>query len=262
VPADDDVAVKAAIISRALAMRYFGGADPIGQQLLVNDNNVGPRPVTVVGVVENMRHVNLDGPATFDIYIPIAQIHRDGLGFVTGSQFWTVRVTSGATDYPRTFARVLSGIDRDVAVSRVQPMRAYVDDSLSPRRFSVFALLGFAMVALVLATIGVYGVVAYSVEQRRREIGLRLALGATSIDVTRSFIEPALGLAIIGVTIGVVGALLTRQVVAGLLFGVTPTEPIILGAVAMSLMVTSAIAAAIPARRAATIDPAIALAGD
>jgi putative ABC transport system permease protein len=262
VAADNDVAPKVAVISRALAERYFDGADPLGQQLLIDDNNDGPRSVTVVGIVDNMRHVNLDGPAPFDIYIPIAQIHRDGLGFVTGSQFWAVRVASGATDYPRTFARSLGAIDRDVAVAAVQPMRAYVDDSLSSRKFSVLALLGFALVALVLATIGVYGVVAYSVEQRRREIGLRLALGATSTDVTRSFIEPALGLAIIGVAIGIVGALLTRQVVAGLLFGVTPTEPTILGFVAMTLMVTSAIAAAIPARRAATIDPAIALAGD
>jgi putative ABC transport system permease protein len=262
VPADNDVAVKAAMISRALAERYFRGADPLGQQLLIDDNNEGPRPVTVVGIVDNMRHVNLDGPAPFDIYIPIAQLHRDGLGFVTGSQFWAVRVASGATDYPRTFARTLGVIDKDVAVAAVQPMRAYVDDSLSSRKFSVLALLGFALVALVLATIGVYGVVAYSVEQRRREIGLRLALGATPTDVTRSFIEPALGLAVIGVAIGVVGALLTRQIVAGLLFGVTSTEPTILGFVAVTLMVTSAIAAAIPARRAAAIDPAIALAGD
>jgi ABC-type antimicrobial peptide transport system permease subunit len=138
-------------------------------------------------------------------------------------------------------------------------MRSYIDNHLSPRRFSVLALAGFALAALVLATIGVYGVVAYSVQQRRREIGLRLALGATSSDVTRSFIRPALGLAIVGAVLGVAGALLTRRLVAGLLFGVTPTEPAILGLVAASLLVTSAIGAAIPARRAAAIDPAIAL---
>ncbi len=257
--ADNETAVKAAIVSRALAERYFGEADPLGQQLLINDNNQGPRPVSVVGVVENMRHVNLDGAPQLDIYIPLAQVHRDGLGFVTGSQFWTVRVAAGGADYSRTFARTLEALDRDIALSQVQPMRSYIDDNLSSRRFSVLALLGFALVAFVLATIGVYGVVAYSVKQRRREIGLRLALGATWLDVTRSLVEPALGLAAIGAAIGVVGALLTRQVVAGLLFGVTPTEPMILVLAALSLIMTSAIAAAIPARRAATIDPAIAM---
>ncbi|MGH7462051.1 MAG: ABC transporter permease, partial [Longimicrobiales bacterium] len=256
---DNDVAIKAAIISRALAERYFAGADPLGQQLLVNDNNIGPRPVTVVGVVENLRHVALDGPAAFDIYLPLAQVHADGLGFITGSQFWMVRVAAGTANHARMFAQTLGTIDRDIAISRVQPMRAYIDDSLASRKFSVLALLGFALVAFVLATIGVYGVVAYSVKQRKREIGLRLALGATSMDVTRTFVTPALGLATVGVAIGVVGALLTRKVVAGLLFGVTPTEPQILGLVALTLIVTSALAAAIPARRAAGIDPAIAI---
>jgi putative ABC transport system permease protein len=257
-PADDEVAAKAAIVSRALADRYFPSADPLGRQLLIDDNNAGPRPVTVVGVVENMRHVGLDGPAPYDIYIPMAQVHPDGLGFVTGSQYWTVKVAAGTRDYPRTFTRTLGAVDRDVAVARVEPMRAYVDDHLSSRKFSVLALLGFALVALVLATIGVYGVVAYSVQQRRREIGLRLALGASPIEVARSFIVPAFRLAVAGVVIGVVGAVMARRAVAGLLFGVAPTEPMILGIVAVSLLATSAVAAAIPARRAARIDPAIA----
>jgi ABC-type antimicrobial peptide transport system permease subunit len=156
----------------------------------------------------------------------------------------------------------LAAVERDAAIMNVQPMRVFVDDFLSSRRFSVAALLGFALVALALATIGVNGVVAYSVEQRRREIGLRLALGATTGDVARSFVRPALALAAIGVAIGMAGAFLTRQVVAGLLFGVTPTEPAILGAVALALLATSAISAAIPARRATRIDPATALAGE
>ena len=260
-PADDELAARTAIVSRALAERYFDGAQALGKQLLVDDNNQGPRPVTIVGVVENMRHVTLDGPASFDIYLPMAQIHRDGLGFAIGSQFWVIK-TASSTDYRRAFLTALSTIDRDVALARAAPMQAFVDDNLSARRFSVLALVGFALVALVLATIGVYGVVAYSVEQRRREIGLRLALGATSIDVARSFVEPATVLAIAGVAIGVVGALLTRQLVAGLLFGITPTEPATLAVVAISLILTSVVAAVIPARRAATIDPAIALMGE
>jgi predicted permease len=259
VPSDDEGAARVAMISRALAERYFADANPIGHQLLIDDNNEGPRPVTVVGIAENMRHVNLDGPPPLDIYIPIAQIHRDGLGLVAGSQYWAVRVAAGTTGYPRTFVRTLEAVDRDVAVARVEPMRAYIDDQLASRKFSVLSLVGFALVALVLATIGVYGVVAWSVRQRRREIGLRLVLGATPTEVTRTFMAPALRLAVIGVAIGIGGALLTRQVVASLLFGVTPTEPLVVSLVALLLTVTSAIAAIIPARRAAGMDPGLAL---
>jgi putative ABC transport system permease protein len=255
--ADNETSTRVAIISCALAERYFGESDPLGQQLLIDDNNDGPRPVTIVGVVEDMRHVSLDGPPTFDIYIPLAQTHRDYLGFVLGSQYWVVRLASGWD--PQTFARVLAAIDRDVAVARVEPLRSYIDDELASRRVSVLTLLGFALVALVLATIGVYGVVAYTVKLRRREIGLRLALGATSLAVMRTFVGPIVGLAGIGAAVGVSGALLTRQAVAGLLFGVAPTEPLILGAVALFLVATSAIAAAIPARRAAELDPVIAM---
>ena len=110
-------------------------------------------------------------------------------------------------DYRRTFATALAAIDRNVALARAAPVRAFVDENLSAGRFSVLALLGLALVALVPATIGVYRAVAYSVEQRRREIGLRLALGATSIDDARSFVEPAIVLATAGVAIGVAGTL-------------------------------------------------------
>lgn len=258
--ADDETGARVAIVSRALADRYFDRADPVGRQVRVDDNSEGFRQLTVVGVVDDMRHVDLGAPAPFDIYVPISQIHRDWLPFVSASQFWTVRLASGAADHGRMFPRALGAVDRDAAIMDVQPMRGFVDDFLSSRRFSVAALLGFALVALVLAAIGVNGVVAYSVEQRRREVGLRLALGATAGDVARSFVQPALVLAAIGVAIGVAGAFVTRQAVAGLLFGVTPTEPSILSVVALALLATSAISAAIPARRATMIDPATALA--
>jgi putative ABC transport system permease protein len=261
-PSDNEGSARVAIVSRALAERHLAGVDPIGQQLLIDDNNDGPRPISIVGVVENMRHVDIDGPPALDVFIPISQFHPHGLSFLAGSQFWTVRLAAAGTSYPSTFVRTLEQIDRDVAAAQVRPMQAYIDDDLAPRTFSVSSLLGFAGLALVLATIGVYGVVAYSVEQRRREIGLRLALGATGGNVARSVIQPAVRLALLGVGIGIAGALLARQAVAGLLFGVTPTEPVILGVVSAALVLTSALAAAIPARRAATIDPVIALAGD
>jgi predicted permease len=258
---DRENAAPVAIVSRALATRYFTGAEPMGRQLLVHDNNEGPRPITVVGVVDDMRHVTLEGPPTVDVYMPMAQVHRDELRFVTARQFWTVRVATAGkgSDYSRAFLRTLAAVDREVAVARVEPMGSYVDGSLAPRRFSVAALAGFAVTALVLAVIGVNGLVAYSVEQRRREIGLRLALGSTTAGVVRALVRPALALALIGVGIGIGGALLTQRLVAGLLFGVVPTDPVILLAVATALLVTCAVAVVIPARRAAAIDPAIAL---
>ena len=261
-PSDDEGSRSVAVVSRALADRYLAGVDPVGQQLLIDDNNDGPRPISIVGVVENMRHIDIDGPPPLDIFIPISQFHAHGLSFLAGSQFWTVRLAAAGTSYPSAFVRTLERIDRDVAAAQVRPMRAYVDDTLAPRTFSVSSLLGFAGLALILATIGVYGVVAYSVEQRRREIGLRLALGATGADVARSVILPAVRLALFGVGIGIAGALLTRQAIAGLLFGVTPTEPVILGVVSAALIGTSVLAATVPARRAASIDPVTALAGD
>jgi putative ABC transport system permease protein len=261
-PADNESGRRVAIVSRALVDRFFGGREALGRQVMVDDNNDGPRPLVVVGVVENMRHVAIDGPATHDVFIPMAQVHRDGVGLVTGSQFWTVRLAWTGTSYPATFARTLAAIDRDVAVSRVRPLKAYVDDYLAPRKFSVSSLLGFAIVALVLATVGVFGTVAYSVEQRRREIGLRLALGSTPAGVARFILMPVMRLAVAGACLGVIGTVLTRHAVAGLLFGVTPTEPAIVLGVSLVLIATSALAAAIPARRAARIAPSIALSGD
>lgn len=259
---DGAAAPPAAIVSRAFAERYLGDGDPLGQQIMVNDNNDGPRPLTVVGVLDHVRHVAIDGAPTFDVYIPMAQVHRDGLEFAAGRQFWTVRVAGVDDVFSRTFGRVLAGVDKDVALAGVQPMRRYVDDALGPRRFSVLALLGFAGVALLLAAIGVYGVVAYSVEQRRREIGLRLALGASASNVARTFVAPALAMTIVGVAGGIAGAWLARQLVAGLLFGVSPTEPQTMAFVGLALVATSALAAAVPAYRATTIAPAIALAND
>jgi putative ABC transport system permease protein len=258
-PADRGDAAKTAIVSRALAERHFGGLDPLGQRLLLDDNEAGPRPVTVVGVVENMRHVSLDGPAEADVYVPLAQSHPDGVGFLAASQFWMVRLASGTRGYPQTFARTLAAMDRDVAMARPQSMSAYVDASLAPRRFSVLALFGFAAVAMVLALVGVHGLVAYSVAQRRREIGLRLALGAPARSVAGSLVGRTLGLAVCGVALGVGGALLSRPLVSALLFGVAPAEPAIVAVVASLLIAASAGAASLAARRATRIDPAIAL---
>lgn len=264
---DNDANLRVAIVSRALAEKFIvgGAGDAIGRRVLVDDNNVGPRPLTIVGVVDDMRHVSIDGAPTWDVFLPVAQTHPDGLSLVAGSQFWTVRLrtpASAASTYPGTFARTLAATDRDVASARMRPLRDYVDDFLAPRRFSAASLIGFASVALALATLGVFGTVGYSVAQRRREIGLRLALGSTPAGVVRHVMQPVLAIAVVGVVLGMVGVVVTRKAVAGLLFGVAATEPLVLAGVSLSLLAISALAAALPAQRAAKIAPVTVLAGD
>ena len=259
---DNETGQHVAVVSQAFAERYFAGVDPVGREFLVDDNNHGPRPLAIIGVSRDMRQIDLDGPPSLDIFIPMGQIHADGLGFVTGSQFWTLRVATAMAGGSTIFARAIGRVDPEVAVARVRPMGDYVGEVLASRKVSVATLLGFASVALLLAAIGVYSVTAYSVEQRRREIGLRMALGASRGDMARHVIRPAIAIASIGVAIGIAGAVTARQVVAGLLFGVTPTDPLLLTSVGGLLIVISAVAAAIPARRATQIDPAIALAGE
>jgi putative ABC transport system permease protein len=259
---DDETGARVAIVSQAMAERYFGGADALGREIRINDNNTGPRPLVVVGVVRDLRHVTLGGEREIDVYIPMTQMHADFVGFVVASQFWMVRVSATTAVAATLVRRALERVDRDVALARVRTLRAFVDDVLLPRRVSVTTLIAFGAVALVLATVGVYSVIAYSVERRRSEIGLRLALGASASAMSRDVLRPAIGLTIVGVVLGIAGAVALRQVVAGLLFGVTPTEPVVLVSVGALLVLTSVVAAWIPARRASRVDPVVALAGD
>jgi predicted permease len=258
-PSDDEHALRVAVVSQAFAARYFGDSDPLGRELRINDNNTGPRPLAIVGVIRDMRHVTIDGTPSLDIFIPMAQVHNDGLAAVTGSQFWAVR---GAAVGARVIADAVGRVDRSVAVARVRPMRSYVDDVLAPRRVSMATLFSFSGVAFVLATIGVYSVIAFSVEQRRREIGVRLALGASRRSVSAHVIGPAIRYCAVGIALGIVGAVATRQVVAGMLFGIAAADVRVIGGVSILVMVTAVLAAAIPAHRASRIDPATALTGE
>jgi ABC-type antimicrobial peptide transport system permease subunit len=185
------------------------------------------------------------------------QIHPDNLGLVANNQFWTVRLAADVSTFGPTFARILKEADPDAATSGMRGMEDYVTSWLAPRRFSVALLLGFATVAVALASFGVYGVVAYGVARRRREIGLRLALGASPVGVLRLVLGQTLRLAGFGIALGLAGALLGGRALAGLLFGVTPNDPFLLAAVAVLLALTSTAASFLPAWRASRIAPSI-----
>ena len=246
-----------AIVSAALADRFLAGAAP-GQKLMVDDNNSGPRPIEIVGVVENVRHAALDLPPAFDIYVPLRQVHPDNVASVRNNQFWMVRTGADPAAFRETFLMHVRAVDADGAVSRAGPMRQFVDAWLGPRRFT-FGLLGaFALTAVLLAVSGLYGLVSYAVSQRTAEIGLRLAVGASPGDVERMILRQAAGLGLQGAAAGACLVLTVRPLIPGLPQAATIGPAMIVAAVSL-LMAVALIAAWLPARRAARIDPILAL---
>ena len=256
---DRATAPRVALVSAAFAERFLRG-EPIGQRVMINDNNTGPRPVQVVGVVDNVRHISLDAPAELDIYIPLRQIHQDGMAALRDNHFWMVRTQSAPALFRATFLAHLRSLDPDVAMSGGGSMRAMVDAWFGPRRFNLGLFGAFALSAILLAAIGLYGLVAYTVRQRRQEIGVRIAIGATPRDVVWLVVRQALTLSVIGAAIGVALA----QVSRGLLAGMTQEirlNPAVTGTTAVILMGFVLLAAWMPARRAARIDPTVTLRG-
>lgn len=253
---DREGAAPVALVSAALADRLLG-PEPIGRRLLIDDNNTGPRPLEVVGVVENVRQVSIDGPPTLDVYMPLHQLHPDGVAYVRHNQFWMIRTDGDPASIAAPFASALRAIDRDAAISDVGTMRQYVDAWFGPLRFSLGLFAAFSLTAVLLSVSGLYGLIAYTVSQRRREIGLRLALGASARQVQRLFLVHAATLAAAGIAVGTVAAmlakplasLLTAPIVDGRLLVVVPT----------GLFTIVLLAAWVPARRAAGVAPTIAL---
>jgi putative ABC transport system permease protein len=187
-----------ALVSAALAERFLS-ADILRQRLLIGDNNTGPRPIEIVGVVENVRHIALDLPPALDIYLPLRQVHPDGVSFLRDNQFWMVRTASDPAAFRTTFLAHLRAVDPDAAVSGTGTMRQFLDNSLGPRRFNLGLLGAFALTTVVLAVVGLYGLVSYAVSQRTAEIGLRMAIGASHRNVHWLILRQAASLATAGV---------------------------------------------------------------
>lgn len=259
---DDDAAPRVAVVNRTLAEQSFPGASPVGRDLLIDDNNTGPRPVTIVGVVDDVREVDLENPVTPDIFISIKQVHPDATSFVAATQFWAVRLRTDPAAFGPSFLRTLHDVDPTVAIAGLTDLRSYVDAAIAPRLFSVRLLVAFTLIALLLTTLGVYAIAAYAVEQRRREIGVRMALGATPQSIVSLMLGRTLRLAGLGVLAGILGAYAASGFMSRLMFGVSPGSPALLAAVSTFLLVTALVASWVPATRAARIDTLRALSAD
>ena len=252
---DNAAGPEIVLVNEEAARRYWPGVNPIGQQLhlgvrLVAGVRSGMK--TIVGVVGNVKYGGLDATPPPEVYLPHAQHPVDSLTIV-------VRTAGDPQTFIPTARADLAAIDRDLPMAAVRTLDQVVGRSIAERRFTMLLLATFAALALTLAVIGVYGVLAYLVSQRTREIGVRLAIGAAPSDVVRLFVREGLMLAAIGLVGGLIGAVAAARALTTMLFGVTPTDPLTFAGVAAALAIIALAASYLPARRAAAIDPMNAL---
>lgn len=236
------------LVNDAFVRAFLSDVEPVGQQLNVMDDV----PKTIVGVVESARQWGLAREPSPEVYLPVYDVFHSNIEVVARTRVDPARV---AEPLRRAIREVLP----EAPVTSVRTMEEVVRDGAVMRRFFATLMIAFGAVALVLAMVGLYGVIAYSVAQRRAEIGVRMSLGADRASVLAMVLKQGLALVGIGLGLGVFGALALARVIAAQLYGVSPYDPLVLGAVAGALLATGAVACALPAWRAARIPPLEAL---
>jgi putative ABC transport system permease protein len=240
------------IINETLARRYFPGTDPLGKRMTLNDENPKEEDwATIVGVVQDTRQRELSGEPAAEMYLPFAQSPHRSMALM-------IRTTSPES-VVNVVRRDVQSLDPNLPIYGIQTMKNVMSESIAAARFRTLLLAVFAALAFVLAIAGIYGVMSYAVTQRTQEIGIRMALGARSLDVLKLIIRNGMLLAAIGATIGLAGAFALTRLMTSLLFGVSPTDVFTFSLVTTVLLLVALSACYIPARRAAKVDPLVAL---
>ena len=247
---DTEMSPMVAVIDEAFAARHFANEDPIGRGIDIGNGTDGF--YEIVGVVGNVHHVDLEASAGPTMYVPFRQD-------VFSSMWIVARTDRDPAQLIAAARQAVREIDQALPAFAMTPLRNVISDSVAQRRFSMLLLAGFAATALFLAAVGIYGVVGYSVSQRTREIGVRLAIGAERRDVLALVVGGGMKLAAVGVAIGLAGALGLTQLIATMLFNVTPFDPFSYAVTAAVLLTIAAIACYVPARRAMNVDPLVAI---
>jgi putative ABC transport system permease protein len=251
---DNTSVLPVAVINETMARRYWPNEDPLGKRFTPGLPRDG-QPITwitIVGVVGDLRHKNLDQDPDAEVFWPYQQ-------HAPGALTLTVRTVSDPLRFAPLLRSAVSAIDKDQPVSQIRSMEQILKDSIAPRRFSAVLLGIFAAIALVLAAVGIYGVVSFAATRRTQEIGVRMALGAQRGHVLRMVVGRAIVMAMAGVIGGLAGAFALTRVISSLLYGVSATDPLVFASVSLLLTAIAASAGYFPARRAARVDPIVAL---
>jgi len=250
---DDEHSAPVMVINETMAAKYWPGEDAVGKRMKIGYNQTGPREI--VGVVADVKQKALTDAATAQMYAPFVQAPWPFLTTVA-------RTTAAPEAAAGSLRAVLARLDPEQAAGEVRTYDQYVARSIATPRFTARLLGAFAALALLLAGFGLYGVMAYSVAQRRREIGIRMALGAQAADVRSLVVNQAARLGGMGLLAGLAGALAATRILGRLLFGVSATDPATFAAVSAALTAVLLLAAYLPARRATRVDPIVALRAD
>ena len=249
---DSDTASPVAIVDESLAQMYWPNQDPIGKRLHMGDRQPNPTWATIIGVVRHVHNRTLEARSRVEVYWPENQRPF-------GAMTLAILTSGNPMSLAPTIQREVNAIDSDLPVYRVRTMTEVMGDSLQRRRLALILLAVFAGLALLLASLGIYGVMSYAVAQRQMEIGLRMALGADRGQVMRMMIRSGMGTIVIGLVLGVILALSLTRLMSGLLFAVKAYDPLALGGAALLLIAAALIAIFIPARRAMKVNPMVAL---
>lgn len=246
---DNESSSGAAIVNESLARRFWPNQDPIGKQLIVARAELREE---VVGVVADVKTSALDSDAGGELYSPYPQRPWPGM-------ILAVKTSGNPMSMSSAVRKQIAQVDGDLPITAVRSMEDVVSESFEQRQMTLWLLGAFAATALILAAIGIYGLLAYSVEQRRQEMGIRRALGARPADILSLVLREGLGLTLAGIAAGLAGAFLIGRAQEALLYHVSPTDPIIYVGMALLFLAVALIASYLPARRAIEVDPVVAI---
>jgi putative ABC transport system permease protein len=254
-PMDREAQPLVAIVNDEMVREFFPNENPIGMRIRWARDTGPPRWMTIIGVVGDVKHSGLNQPADPAVYAPYSQSNEEWRRWTTIA----IRTTALSSGLLGELKRQIWSVDNQIPVSDVHTMEELMSVSLAQQRFNMLLLGLFAALALILAAVGIYGAMSYSATQRTHEIGIRTALGAQRRDVLRLVMNDGAKIALLGISIGIAGALALTRLMASLLFEVKPTDPATFAAVAILLAFVTLAACYIPARRAMRVDPMVAL---